>query len=200
MNVDIKKIKLVIFILFVFLGHESVMAQSYIHSRVGLGWGRYGPYDAEALDVNEHNIKFATIVDFEYGQKFVLKNEKFALLLGGRFGYNWRNIEGTFTENTWDPEAAIDAHMFSAFVTPGISMKFNDRLGMFLQANVGPTYIRWYQDGELKNTFWVFYLPVDLGLEYKLKDDLNLTLGINVQMPIYTGTQETVMLGIRKEL
>ncbi|MCK5907660.1 MAG: outer membrane beta-barrel protein [Flavobacteriales bacterium] len=196
---DIVKLRLVVLILFVLLGQKHMMAQSYLHSRVGLGWGRYGPYDEEKLDVNEHNIKLGVIVDLEYGREFVLKNEKFALLLGGRFGYNLRVIEGTFRENEWDPDADIDAHMFSAFLTPGASMKFNDRFSMFLQANVGPTFILWYQDGDFRDSFWVFYLPVDLGVEYQLKEDLNLTFGINVQMPIYTGTQETLMLGIRKE-
>ncbi len=45
-------------------------------------------YNEEVLNVNEHNIEFATIVDFEYGQKFVLKNtnDKFALLLGAIIG------------------------------------------------------------------------------------------------------------------
>ena len=46
-KVDITKLRLVIFILFVFLEHERVMAQSYTHTREGLDWGRYGPYDAE---------------------------------------------------------------------------------------------------------------------------------------------------------
>jgi len=37
-----------------------------------------------------------------------------------------------------------------------------------------------------------------LGEKYKLKNKLNLTFSINMQMPIYTGTAETLMLGIRK--
>ena len=192
------KLSIVFIIIFVFYGQNDLMAQSYLHSRIGLGWGRYAPYDKDKLDVNEHNIKMATIVDFEYGQKFSLKNKNFALLLGGRFGYNWRDIEGTFTENTWDPSDAIDAHMFSLFLTPGVSLKIKDKFCLYFQVNVGPTYILWYNDGKLVNTFWVFYLPVDLGLEYEIKENIDLTFGINVQMPIYTGTQETIMLGIRK--
>ena len=186
---------------FIFFIQEQAIAQSYLHTRFGLGWGRYAPYNKEELDVNEHNIKLGAIIDIEYGQKFVLKgaNEKFALLLGGRFGYNLRIIEGTYTANTWDPNADIDAHMFSAFLTPGVSMKVSNRFSIFFQANIGPTFILWYQDQTYRNSFWVFYLPLDLGGEYKLKNDLSLTFGINVQMPIYTGTAETLMFGIRKE-
>jgi len=49
----------------------------------------YALYNEEALNVNEHNIKFATIINFEYGQKFVLNNtnDKFALLLGLDYKY-----------------------------------------------------------------------------------------------------------------
>ncbi len=79
-------------------------------------------------------------------------------------------------------------------------MKLNDNFSIFLQAIVGLTFVLWYQDIEYKKSLWVFYLPVDLGLDYKFKDNLSLTFGINVQMPIYTGTQETIMLGIKNEL
>jgi len=33
-----------------------------------------------------------------------------------------------------------------------------------------------------------------------MKDNFSLTFGINVQMPIYIEIQETIMLGIKKEL
>ena len=192
----------VMFSLFlVFLGQEKLIAQSYLHTRAGLGWGRYAPYNKEELDRNEHDFKLGVIVDAEYGRRFGLKGSdgRFSLLMGGRLHYNLRVLEGIYTKDRWEPDANINAHIFSAFLTPGASVRISNKFSIFLQVNVGPSFVLWYQDGEYMDSFWVFYVPIDVGGEYKLKDDLSLTFGINVQLPIYTGTAETLFLGIRKD-
>lgn len=186
-----------VILLFIAFGHASLIAESYTHTRVGIGSGRYAPYDKEELNRDEHDFKFGAIIDFEYGEKFKL-NENFSFLLGAKAHYNLRKMEGTYTLNKHEPNAKIDAHVFGAYLTPGISMEVSKKFNLFLQANIGATFILWYQDDSYRDSFWVFYLPVDLGAEYKLKDDLSLTFGLNVQVPIYSSTAETVVLGLRK--
>ena len=188
------------FLSFVILGQKQLKAQSYIQTRLGMGWGRYAPINKEELDRNEHDFKLGTIFDVEFGQKIGLKgsNEKFALLIGARLHYNLRLLEGNYTSETWEPEANINTHIFGFYVTPGVIMKISDRFNMFLQTNIGPSFVLWFQDGVFTNSFWKFYIPIDIGGEYKLKDDLNLTFGINVQLPIYYSTAETLFLGIKK--
>jgi len=168
--------------------------------RGGLGKGRYAPYDKDALDHDEHYVPLTTLVDVEYGLKIETKtfDERWTFLLGARASYNLRFIEGIYTENTWDPDAKIKANLYSLFLTPGVAMDISNNFSIGIQANVGPTYITWYQDSVYKNNFWVFYLPVDFSGEYTFENNYSLTFGINVQMPIYTGTAETIFVGVRK--
>ena len=179
---------------------SSYEAKSYLHTRVGLGSGRYAPYDEDALDHNEHDIPLTALVDIEYGLKFKSKalDERLTFLLGARASYSLRFIEGIYTESTWDPDAKIEANLYSLFLTPGIAMDVTNNFSMYIQANVGATYITWYQDDVYKNNFWVFYLPVDFAGEYSFENDYSLTFGLNVQMPIYTGTAEMLFVGVRK--
>ena len=60
------------------------------------------------------------------------------------------------------------------------------------------SFINGYQDGAYRDSFWIFYLPVDFAGEYKLQDDMNIIFKTSVQMPIYTGTAETLFVGIGK--
>ena len=188
----------VLFLLVVTFLPIHLRAQTYIQTRVGFGSGRYGPLNKNELDRNEHDFKYGAIVDIELGRKY--GNEKFAFLLGTRLQYNLRVLKGIYTVNRWEPDPNINAHVFGAFITLGITTKIFNKLSTSLQANVGGSYIRWYQDGVFKNSFWVFYLPIDGSFEYELKNNLNLVFGLSVQMPIYTGTAETLFLGIRKTL
>ena len=192
--------KTVIALICLLSAQQFLMAQSYLHTRVGAGWGRYAPYDKEALDHDEHYVNYALLADVEYGAELHIRGmyDNLSLLLGVRAGYNLRDIQGIYTKNRWEPDANITANMYSGFVTLGTSLQLSKNFSMFLQANIGPTYITWYQEGQYKDHFWVFYLPMDLGGTYKLQDDLFLTFGLNIQMPIYTGTQETFVIGIKK--
>ena len=200
-GVKIAKIGAMFLVLFIILGNHQLVAQTYLQASVGLGWGRYAPYNQKDLDRNEHDVKYGAIIDVELGRKLKLKGaaERFSLSVGARLSYNLRAIKGIYTINRWEPDANINAHIYSVFLTLGTSMRISNKFSVFLQGNIGPSYIQWYQEKIYKDSFWVFYLPVDVGAAYKLKDDLSLTFGLNVQMPIYTGTGETIFLGIRKE-
>ncbi len=183
---------------FFIISSIQLNAQTYLQTRVGFGTGRYAPFNKSELDRNEHDFKYGAIIDVEIGRKY--GDKKVAFLLGTRLQYNLRALKGIYTINRWKPDANINAHIFGAFLTPGITTKISNKLSLSLQANIGGSYVRWYQEGVFKDSFWVFYLPVDTSFEYQLKDKLNLVLGISVQMPIYTGTAETFFLGIRKTL
>lgn len=198
-NVRTIKSSIILIAFFCFDGPKT-MAQHYLHVRVGFGWGRYAPIDKEKLLLDEHNVNLGIITDVEYGKRLLLKcaDEKFSLSLGGRFSYNLRRIEGTFTSVTWDPYTKINAHVFSVFLTTGAAMRVSKKFNAFFQFNIGPDLVLWYQDQKYIDYFWVFYMPVDLGIEYMLKDDLRLTLAVNAQIPIYKSTAETIMFGVRK--
>ena len=191
-----KKVQLsvVFVVIFMFYGQEKIMAQSFFHTRIGIGHGRFSPLDKEKLDVNEHEI-YGAIIDFEYGKQFAL-NDRFSLLLGIRNSYGFRSVEGTYTIVTWTDEHAANTHSISLYLTPGLSMELSEKFSMLFQVNLGPTYVLW--KGDVTHANLLFYVPLDLAAEYKLKNDLSFTFGINVQLPIYTSTQETIMLGLRK--
>ena len=200
-QINTVKFKVIFFLCFILFGQTHSMAEPYQHIRLGIGGGEYGPLDKNELDRDEHDFNYGAMIDFEVGRKFKLKNfdDKFSFLIGTRVGYTLRDLKGIYTINKQDKDANIKVDIYSLFLTPGVSMKISNRLSIFAQANIGPSYIRWYEAGTHKDSFWVFYLPIDIGGEYKLKKDLFLTAGINTQLPIYTSIADTIFLGIRKE-
>ncbi len=176
---------------------NQLVAQSYIQTRVGYVTGRYKALDKNVLDRDEHDFLGGAMFDIEYGRR--LGNEKISFLIGGRLQYSLRVLEGTYSANIWEPDADIKAHIPSIFLTIGGRAKIINKFNLLLQANIGPSYVLWYQDGKHTNSFWKFYLPIDTGIEYEFKDDWSLVGGVTVTPPIYLSTTVNYFFGLRKE-
>lgn len=176
---------------------DQLLAQSYVQTRLGYGTGRYKPLDKDKLNRDEHDFLGGGIFDVELGRSF--GSERFSLLLGGRLQYSLRVLEGIYSENTSSPDVNINVHVVSVFFTIGGRVRIINKFNALVQVNIGPSYILWYQDGKYANSFWKFYLPLDGGFEYELKDSLSLVSGVSVVPPIYLSTTVNYFIGIRKE-
>ena len=120
-------------------------------------------------------------------------------MIGARLSYTLRSLTGVYTVNRWDPDVDINAHMFSAYLTLGTLIKVSNKFKVFFQVNGGPTSVQWYESGQYKDSFVAYYLPIDIGAEYEIRDKVSLTFGFNVKAPLYKSTAEVMYVGIRKE-
>lgn len=189
---------LIVFFMLVIFSPIQLRAQTYVQTRVGFGTGQYLPLNKNKLDRDEHDFKYGAIADVEVGRKY--GTEKFSSIVGIRLQYNLRALKGIYTVNRWEPDPNINVHVIGTFITTGITMKIVNKLSLSVQSNIGGSYVRWYQDGVFKDSFWKFYLPVDTSFEYELKENLNLVFGVSMQVPIYASTTETVFIGLKKIL
>ncbi len=194
----INKISFLLIIFFLSLSSQST-AQTYIQARAGYIQHRYKALDEDLLDRDEHDYIKGFMIDAELGKEF--GKGRFTYLIGGRLQYNLQALEGIYTAHQSNPNAKIKVHAPTLALTMGVRAKIYSKLSALFQANLGIKYTLWYQNNDLKETFWDEHIPLNFSLEYKLKKDWNLVTGLSLRPPtIYTSQTYKYFLGFRKFL
>mgnify|MGYP005993280071 CR=1 FL=1 len=194
---QINKTTLFLTLSFIVLWSSQSIAQSYIQARFGYVSSQYSTIDKNFSERDEHDFLGGAMFDIELGKEFGKKRITF--LLGGRIQYVQERLEGIYTEHQWNSSAKITVHAPAILLTGGVRIKTIGKLSALFQASIGSKYILWYQDGEHKESFWSLYLPLNIGVEYKLRNKLNLISGFSFRPPVYTNQKNKYFLGIRKE-
>lgn len=184
-------------LLLVFFFAEQATAQNYLQSRLGYLTGRYRALNKDLLDREEHDFTGGALLNIEYGREF--GNKRITFLLGARLEHSIRILKGTYTHTTWDPDVDITAHISACFITVGAKTALTNKLNLLVQAGIGPSYIKWYNNGVHVNSLWRFYPPIDVSIEYALSDQWHLQGGVSTIPPIYFSTATSYFFGFRKE-
>ncbi len=181
-----------------FINISSSNAQTYLQSRVGYVHQQYKPLNPEVLNRDEHDYLGGYMFDFEVGKQ--LKRKHITFMFGARIQQIKEDVKGIYTQYQINPDADINVYRTSILFTAGLKTPIAGKLALHSQLNFGPKYTLWYQDGEFKESFWRYNLPLDIGLEHPLNDKWNLTGGASISMPIYTSRTYIFYFGIITKL
>ncbi|WP_417372214.1 hypothetical protein [Gelidibacter japonicus] len=185
-------------VLISFFNIGNSYAQTYVQSRVGYVHQQYKPLNPEILNRDEHDYLGGYMFDFEVGKQ--LKRKKITFMIGARIQQIKEDVKGIYTQYQINPDADINVYRTSILFTAGLKTPIVGKLALQSQLNFGPKYTLWYQDGEFKESFWRYNLPLDIGLEHPLNDKWNLTGGASISMPIYTSRTYIFYFGIITKL
>lgn len=197
-TLQVFKIKFWLVILFCFFLPNKSIAQTYIQTRFGYVNRQFKALDPDLLNRDEHDDLGGAMVDVEFGKEF--GSGRFTYLIGGRLEYNLQIIKGTYTIYETNPNVIIKALAPAVSLTVGVRMKVFRKFSTLFQASLGVKNIYWHQDGDLKEVITTIHLPLNIGLEYKLKNGWNLISGISMRPPVYKSQTYKYFFGIRKYL
>lgn len=202
---DIKKIKnlffqkkCIIICCIIFFSTLNSFAQTYIQTRVGYVHQPYKALHPEILNRDEHDYLGGYMLDVEIGKQ--LKSKKVTFLFGVRIQQIKEDVKGIYTQYQIIPDADIDVYRTSFLLTGGLSIPLIEKISLQVQFSGGPKYTLWYQDRELKDSWWSWNLPFDSSLKYSLSNKLKLVGGISTTMPIYTSRTTIFYCGIITKL